>query len=1437
MSHDDEAQAIATTSIGEVPSSITDWLRNSILQEDSESAAVGSTSCSSCADTVPVAPAVVLPEGSSETCENDRCRYYPVATFVSNLVRSGIDSIAAYHDYTQQQQSQENHPSIRSEIVVAPEHETLRSVESEADIPTLNDEFVIIDGDLVALPPLPPNAEEQNEMEDQSRRAQRQERRAKRMKSRVKGVKKWIRKRASRAIEYHRQRSQEQEQDQELREQQLEHPSTTRQARQFRRKSKAKLTQRDDDTDEQEPDLEHSAPESTAASSITPHSSPSQNLTGVNLSAEYGFHEDRHASAVNTPTTAGVASSIPTLHPLVESILPILSPSAMNTLATAAGASSIPTLPPLVESILPISSPSPQNASLEGSVNADFIGNVEQVLESGMLTDVAAAVAFIEADPKDDYWCGEKKEQKQDDEFTLDTMLQMARHESLTSEEDEAIEGGAIEDEEISAKKPPKAKIDADSKPLSESSTLDSNVWNDTLKVVMIGSQLRDKFHLSRAVSGKNPKRFKNDAMLSVNVHTWTPDLKFSLWDIQDNHPTTQSLFYSNNSLYVILWDLAATNINTIKGRARTFTEEDDEEEGEINEFRQEELSRAADQALESDIQDNVLSWLDPIVCCGSAVLPVVTLSPEMESSEVGRRCKLLQFHLMNHPVFEGSGAARLILGNDDSILRVDLESGEGVPVLQEMIHDIGKEDVFPQISSPVNKSIVEINEIIRRLKRDHKVILVDHLMSEMESPSKVEEVQEALHFLSSIGEVLYYGNSTDEILSRYVILSRKWLVSALSCVLRPNLQREIRETRRFMNLQCVYSGEAFRESDVVETLLHGTNSNCPIISAIDSAMLWQARAFMRDAAGAKLNEASNTMYDFLERLLVHTGVFLPLTVSSETTYFVPSLLDTPISDTMWTYKCSESWKTTLCHSWLLRGGENAPPYNIMEHIMTCLLHDLNEFANHYNGTLVRSLHHAKSYPLTLSSMNSFIDAHCEEKIGRIRIHQVVCWKLCIMIQIGATFAEPGQSELRESFSEIFVSLVDEQSSHCVATRGMKSRTKRLLVCGKGQAGLHGKKLWKGGLGLVLDSIRETLGDDHSKGYSREVVCPECLAHFHPSVASIWSWDHVQTANETGNAGLRCSRGHLVDTYLLCGVCNVVPKPAPEPLIPARLHKPVSKLLSGVVLVGLWDSKSQEMISVGSGFLVERKLGLIVTAGHVLFDMEAGQNFGTPYFGRKDVKVVIGVIPNDSSTAVFRYYSELVTHDIRNVDACVLRITSRMKEDVDGISLCDQNEVPIDNMKDEKLDYLKTTKTFELEEGVRILGYNQGGEGVLEKGKHVNRCADFAKGYICRRFTNVDDDDSSISSFGSSISVKSESSVTASMSNSTCYIPREEIVVICPTISGHSGGPCINDEGKVVGILSRADPVDRQRCYLVPTTEIKPLITKAKTTIRCLLNK
>lgn len=79
------------------------------------------------------------------------------------------------------------------------------------------------------------------------------------------------------------------------------------------------------------------------------------------------------------------------------------------------------------------------------AVNADFIGNVEQVLEPGLLTNVTSAVAFVEQDDlkEDWYYGGGKKDSVvKQEELVLDSMLQQVRHEitSLDGEAELAIQ-------------------------------------------------------------------------------------------------------------------------------------------------------------------------------------------------------------------------------------------------------------------------------------------------------------------------------------------------------------------------------------------------------------------------------------------------------------------------------------------------------------------------------------------------------------------------------------------------------------------------------------------------------------------------------------------------------------------------------------------------------------------------------------------------------------------------------------------------------------------------------------------------------------------------------------------------------------------------------------------------------------------------------------
>jgi hypothetical protein len=223
--------------------------------------------------------------------------------------------------------------------------------------------------------------------------------------------------------------------------------------------------------------------------------------------------------------------------------------------------------------------------------------------------------------------------------------------------------------------------------------------------------------------------------------------------------------------------------------------------------------------------------------------------------------------------------------------------------------------------------------------------------------------------------------------------------------------------------------------------------------------------------------------------------------------------------------------------------------------------------------------------------------------------------------------------------------------------------------------------------------------------------------------------------------------------------------------------------------------------------------------------------YGESYYGLEQGKVVIGVIPDDISgnsgantTAYFRYFAKIVAKDPSlekgecHIDACVLQITTKLENDVggDGEGCGDQPEKILVNnpraMKEESLHSLKLTEKCELDERVLVLGYNQGGEGLVEPGRSLNRCADFARGYVCMKFAQGND--AAAPAAGGTLRDR--------------FKPREEIVLICPTIGGHSGGPCVNQQGEVIGILSRADPSGSQRCYISPTSSWKALVKMAK---------
>eukprot|EP00533_Pseudo-nitzschia_delicatissima_P004989 CAMPEP_0116085854 /NCGR_PEP_ID=MMETSP0327-20121206/4542_1 /TAXON_ID=44447 /ORGANISM="Pseudo-nitzschia delicatissima, Strain B596" /LENGTH=1697 /DNA_ID=CAMNT_0003576863 /DNA_START=38 /DNA_END=5131 /DNA_ORIENTATION=- len=1086
------------------------------------------------------------------------------------------------------------------------------------------------------------------------------------------------------------------------------------------------------------------------------------------------------------------------------------------------------------------------------AAHASFVCHADSITSEAALLPQSEYYIEDRLDEYDKYdMKGMKNSMKFDKQIgpSIDTMLKRAG-EIATS----------MREEDTALKLPPsprksvikKGKSDGESVPLSMADPGDEIVHNDTMKLILVGDNAVDKSGLGRLLRNstkKSAKKLKR-ITLAVDVQPWTPsntDVRFTIWDVLSSknedsylpnfgaHPGTQSLFFSDRSLYLLVYDLGASNPETLRQSKMPKDVDSDDEESDdewdehYNDFNREEANRKADRALEADIKERVLSWVDCIVRRGthSAILPIALLPSNMSTEEEARRLHIMKTEILKHREKLPSNVVRpeFFWGLNTDVVCVSLHDNI-LGDLEKHILEIA--NASPHLRETVPPGTVEIMHLCRDLKSKKKMILVDHLVAKLPNRPQfsAEAVSRVLKFLATIGEVLYFGDS-DFVLKDHVILCRKWLVGALSCILRNDLQREVSDARDFLRWQAFYSDEEFPESNVTQTFT-GNNSSCPILSHQDTQILWQSTNFMMEAVDQVSQRSEDlstmsTMFDFLQHLLEHTGVFLPLEIdrfsSTDKIYFVPSLLPQASSRDVWTYKCSKSWTVTLCHTWLFRDGA---PAGLMEQVTVALLRDLYESCHASadtptrHGDQSRPNHHfarSHTFPFAASGVTDFMESHDGEPIGQIKIRQINCWKNSLLIEIGRHF--PHGNELRESQIEIFVALTDRASPHCVASDVMRSDMQRLVVSGIGEVGLHGQKLWKGGYNIVLDSIKTTVAN-HDKNVERQVVCPECLAHRPICNSNTWSWDSLLAAS--GHT-VRCIMGHKVDRHMICGTAPVVNKVDDGGKMGNSDKKPIKDLLPSVVLVGLWDNETKTIQNVGSGFIANKKLGLVVTASHILFNMEKGSDFGTPHNGLRNFRVIIGTIPNaeeNNTTAVFRYFADIVADDIHNMDACILKIKSRLVNDVQNHAMIrEQPERFLDrNIQEETLSYLKTTSRYEIEQSVRIIGFNQGGEGRLESGKHVNRTSDFAPGSILKQF-KIEEDDSTTSD-------------DSSTSEEGFLNPREEIVIRCRTIDGHSGGPCVNNDGKVIGILSRSDPADSHRCYLVPSSEIKILITKAK---------
>jgi GTPase SAR1 family protein len=381
---------------------------------------------------------------------------------------------------------------------------------------------------------------------------------------------------------------------------------------------------------------------------------------------------------------------------------------------------------------------------------------------------------------------------------------------------------------------------DAAVKPITE----DEITVNDTLKVIFVGMAMAGKTSMiKRLIDGKDaviPKR--DERTVGVDIYEWDPvtdedtrielededlrktcgdvDVKFSVWDFAGQHVyhATHELFFSPRALYVLVWDMGATNQSTLRKRTsiddyrgtyRLSYDSSDDEDDDDDDFMAAEETRRADRALERDIDEKVQFWVDCIQSSvpGAAILPVASFDDYFgqggNKEEAERRCNVMKRRLLRHEErriagirerlkeyydqnrANDEGALRLqqllcpytrpklIFGDDEknSVVRVSGTKFTGFDRLTGMIVQIatGRERAgwnYPifrgHVGAQIPRMRLQVRDAVREMRDRFKVVEWSYFLStlrEQHGLYSVEDISDALHFLTNIGELSYFGN------------------------------------------------------------------------------------------------------------------------------------------------------------------------------------------------------------------------------------------------------------------------------------------------------------------------------------------------------------------------------------------------------------------------------------------------------------------------------------------------------------------------------------------------------------------------------------------------------------------------------------------------------------------------------------------------------
>jgi GTPase SAR1 family protein len=390
---------------------------------------------------------------------------------------------------------------------------------------------------------------------------------------------------------------------------------------------------------------------------------------------------------------------------------------------------------------------------------------------------------------------------------------------------------------------------------LEEASMEETVSVNDTLKVIFVGMAMVGKTSMiKRLIEGRDAIIPTHDERtVGVDIYEWDPkkdqryadidsrivfqdkeladtcgdvDVKFSVWDFAGQHVyhATHELFFSQRALYVLVWDMGATNRATLRRKEPageesgafklTYDSSDDEEEDEPepeNALAAEEEDKRADRALERDIDEKVQFWIDCIQSSapGAAILPVASFSDCFDGvggeAEAKRRCMMLKQRLLKHEgrridgikerlreLYEQKRAndlaavrlrkllctytrPKIIFDDDDNdcVVRVSGTQYTGFRELTAKIIGIAtgldkgkwRYPIFHgHVGARIPRMRLEVRDAVRTMRDRFKVVEWGYFINQLRDRglTNVEDISDALFFLTNIGELSYFGGVID---------------------------------------------------------------------------------------------------------------------------------------------------------------------------------------------------------------------------------------------------------------------------------------------------------------------------------------------------------------------------------------------------------------------------------------------------------------------------------------------------------------------------------------------------------------------------------------------------------------------------------------------------------------------------------------------------